>query len=65
MKKIIAIALVLILIVGFTGCFQEPPKEEITKKIESDKEASDKKAEVSEDLDALGDSLKELDDELG
>lgn len=66
-EKIIAITLVLILIVSFSGCLGPEPVQNITKddKIDSKEKASDKTAEVSDDLEGLSGSLKDLDDELG
>ncbi len=63
MKKIIIGILILVLIVSFSGCFEQTP--EAKEKITSKEEASKTTVEISEDLDGLSGSLKELDDELG
>lgn len=59
-NKIIAIVLVLILIVSFSGCLGPPATtEETDEKIKSKEEAADKTAEVGDDLEGLGGSLKD------
>ncbi len=68
MKKVIAVFLILVLIVSLTGCFQDPtppPIEKDDEKIKSDEDASDKTAEIGDDLEGLSGTLKDLDDDLG